>query len=88
VTREEVSLGCRDELGGRTLEPCEHLALDLVQPPVVLDDADNAQESGPLLRGEEQGETALCPLGLHGRSVRPAGPGMGARSVNAVRRFG
>jgi hypothetical protein len=81
-------LGCGDELGGRSLEPFEDFALDLVQPPVVLDDADNAQESGPLLCGEEEDETALCALGLHAGSVSTPRQDMGAGSVNAGRTSG
>ena len=80
--------GGRDQLGGRILDAAEHRALDIVQPPVVLDHADNAQESGSFLLGQEEDEDALCALGLHGESLcRAYGP-MGACSVNGLRMSG
>jgi len=86
LSRRESGRG--NELGGEILDALEHRALDLVQPPVVLDHADNAQESGSFLRGQEEEKDALCALGLHGGSVRRARPPVGSRSVNAVRTSG
>ena len=80
--------GGGDELRSWIVEPIEHRALDVVQPPVVLDHANNAQESGSFLRGQEEEKDALCALGLHAGSVRPAPPAMGSGSVKAVRTSG
>ena len=80
--RRELELGCRK------LDPLEQLALEVVQPPVVLDDVDDAQESGPLLGAEQEDETALRALGLHAGSVRRLPISMGADSVKAGRTSG
>jgi hypothetical protein len=87
VLSEEGSGGV-DELGGGALEPLEHGALDLVQPPVVLDHAYDAQKSGLLLRGQEKDDDALRALRFHIPECEPAGRSMGAGSVNAGRTSG
>ena len=77
-----------DEFGSRTLETVQHFALDLVQPPVVLDHANHAQESGTLLCGQEEDDATLRALGLHGGSLCSRRPAMGVDSVNGGRMSG
>ena len=77
-------LGRRQD-GGRLVafEPLEQSALALVQPPVVLDDPEDAHEGQALLTCQEEEQPGLRMLCLHAASVRRRAASVGGETVNA-----
>ena len=70
-------------------EPLEQSALALVQPPVVLDDPEDAHESLALVTcQEEEDEPGLRVLCLHAASVRRRASVVGGGPVNERGRSG
>ena len=63
-------------------------AFELVEPPVVLDHAEDAHESGALFRCQEEDETALYALGLHDHQSAPMAVTVGTGTVKGRGRFG
>src|SRR5262249_43808892 len=80
--------GGGNQLVDRELEATENRALDGIEPPVVLDHAQDAYESGPFFRCQEEDEAALRTLGLHAASGQRARPPVGTGTVNGGGTFG
>jgi hypothetical protein len=72
------------ENGFVRLEALEQGLLDLVQPPLVLDDSEDACQSRAFLDGQQEGGAAVDALRLHGTSVPPPRLLVGIGRVNAV----
>jgi len=75
--------GCSED-GFVRLEALEQGLLDLVQPPLVLDDTEDACQSRAFLDGQQEGGAAVDALRLHAASVPPRGVGVGNDWVNTA----
>ena len=60
----------------------------LIQPPVVLDDPEDAHESQALFTCQEEENAGLRMLGLHGASVCDHAAVVGGGAVNERGTFG